>query len=228
MILFCKSFRRFSITPVAPIYPRMTNSPSTHSSQPPEPEQVLQWLTTQRQPDGGEAPPLPEDLLKQLESAFGRAPAPMPPPLEHGRSWFNLRSFSLVAGLAVACLVMVLTLHREKDGTTAGLKPVVRGGGATAAGAAEVAWKWDSATSFAAELELLKQEGFTEEAPQAATVIRLDTQSDPHFVLVTGEKNGKLQGEWSLRLPKLPADAQRPQRWLQALLQLQAKLDASP
>ena len=58
-------------------------------------------------------------------------------------------------------------------------------------------------------------------------IISIDTQSDAQFVLVSGQKNGIVQPEWSVRLAKLPAGAQRPERWLQALLDLQSKIDAS-
>ena len=199
-----------------------TDKPSTS-----DPDAIIRWLAEQGPADRDEAPPLPEDLLKQLEITFGKAADPIPAPASDSRSWFSLRSFSFAVGLAAACVVALLMIRGDQNGGDADDRPVLRGGNGTEVKVPGVAWHWDTAEGFEKEREALGQEGFTEEKANAMVIISIDTQSDAQFVLVSGQKNGIVQPEWSVRLAKLPADAQRPERWLQALLDLQSKIDAS-
>ena len=199
-----------------------TDKPSTS-----DPDAIIRWLAEQGPADRDEAPPLPEDLLKQLEITFGKAADPIPAPTSVSRSWFSLRSFSFAVGLAAACVVALLMIRGDQSGGTSDGRPVLRGGNGTEVKVPGVAWHWDTALGFEKEREALGQEGFTEDKANAMVTISIDTQSDPQFVLVSGQKNGIVQPEWSVRLAKLPADAQRPERWLQALLDLQSKIDAS-
>ena len=199
-----------------------TDKPSTS-----EPEALIRWLAEQGPADRGEAPPLPEDLLEQLEITFGKAPDPIPAETSVSRSWLSLRSFSFAIGLTAACVVAFLMIRGEQNGGDPDPRLVLRGGSGIEIKVPGVAWHWDASQGFEKERAALGQEGFTEDKTNAMVIISVDTQSDPQFVLVSGQKNGIIQPEWSVRLSKLPADAQRPERWLQALLDLQSKIDAS-
>lgn len=210
--------------------PRLQTSQET-----PDSSKVLAWLATQATPDHGDGMPMAADLLQDLERKFGsvkevKTTAAAPQLAGFGSLISSLAGrLTLGSGLLAACLVLFFSLRGGNDGLTiAPNTTIVRGGndpaGSTIAG---IAWKWIGAESFSPELAQLKTEGFTEDLANARNVVTLDAQSDPQFVLVTGTKAGDSQADWSLRLPKLPADAQRPDRWLQSLIQLQEKIDSS-
>lgn len=222
--------------------PSLSNSAarSQESQEPADPSKVLAWLATQATPDHGDAPPMPADLLQDLERKFGSVKEVKSTAAASQSSRLGNLVSSLVGrlalsgGLVAACFVLFLVLRGGNDGqvsqngTTTIIEPVLRGGNDPAKQSVDgIAWKWIGADSFGTELARLKTEGFTEELANARNVVTLDAQSDPQFVLVSGAKSGETQGNWSLRLPKLPADAQRPDRWLQLLIQLQEKIDSS-
>lgn len=205
------------------------------SQEAPDSSKVLAWLATQATPDHGDAPPMPADLLQDLERKFGAVKEVKTTAAAPQSSWLgNLVSslagrLALGSGLLAACLVLFFVLRGgDDDQLITPNNPVLRGGNDPAARTIEgIAWKWIGAESFALELAQLKTEGFTEDLANASNVVTLDAQSDPQFVLVSATKSGETRADWSLRLPKLPADAQRPDRWLQALIQLQETIDSS-
>lgn len=200
---------------------------------------MLAWLSSQATPDHGEeTPPLPSDLLKALEKKFGSAPdAPRAATGEKQGLLSMLaeilsRRLALVGGIAVACLAVMLAIrntYQTNPGITTNPEIILRGGNETNAGTQPgISWHWIGAGPFAAEQERLGKEGFVAEIAKSTVVVTLDAQSDPNFVLVSGSNSGIPQPEWTTRLPKLPADAQRPDLWLQMLIQLQEKIDATP
>lgn len=219
--------------------PTSTTEAGPNQSQPADHTKVLAWLSSQATPDhGDETPPLPSDLLKALEKKFGAAPdTPLTAPAEKQGLLSMLaetltRKLALVGGIAAACLAVLLAVRNTyppDSGTATDPEIVLRGGNETKVGnQSGISWHWIGSGPFAAEQERLGKEGFVTEIAKAAVVITLDAESDPHFVLVSGTKSGIPKPEWSTRLPKLPADAQRPDLWLQALIQLQEKIDSTP
>ena len=203
-----------------------------------DPSKVLAWLATQATPDHGDAPPMPADLLQDLERKFGAVKEVKATASAPQQSWLGNMVSSLVGrlalggGLVAACLVVFLMMRGGNDAPQGQINitndPVLRGGNDPAKQIVDgIAWKWIGSESFGAEMAQLKSEGFTEDLANARNVVTLDAQSDPQFVLVAGMKSGEVQSDWALRLPKLPADVTRPYRWLQALLQLQEKIDSS-
>jgi hypothetical protein len=204
---------------------------------PTQPEQVLAWLATQTTPDHGEsAPPMPADLLSDIQRTFGLAPETPPAASERTSLWqraVKLCSARSTLGwgsaLAAACVVALLVWQHgsQSDSSRSSDVDAVRGGQPVAT-LPDISWHWIGLENFPVEKAKLQKEDLTEEVSNSSIVVTLDAASDPLQVKVTTTKKGIPQPDLSLSLPKQSLPTMRPAIWVEALQQLQNKLQSSP
>ncbi len=210
---------------------------ATPASTQPQSEQVLAWLATQATPDHGEsAPPLPADLLSDIQKTFGIAPEAAARTMESSSLWsriteaFSSRNMMAWGGsLAAACIVALLVWQNgnpSTNHTTTGAGDQLRGGGqvATIPG---ISWQWTGLENFPAEQAKLDQAELISANANTSVVVHLDATSDPLKVLLTITKDGVAQSDPAPALYK-NALGDRPSQWVNALQQLQSKLQSPP
>ncbi len=191
------------------------------------PEAALTWLASQATPDHGEsAPPLPADLLSDIQKKFGLAPEAARS-VERVSLWSRLSALSWGGALATACVVALLAFHftTPMAGPGNGAEPMR--GQSTVVGTPGISWHWIGLEAFPAEAATVAKEDLTEEISSSAIVVTLDATRDPLAVIVTVTKNGKVQPSLERKLPKQATPA-RANEWVTTLQELQSQLSATP
>jgi hypothetical protein len=221
--------------------PELDHSSHTQHATPaatkPQPEQVLAWLATQATPDHGEsAPPLPADLLNDIQKTFGIAPEAAARTMESSSLWsriteaFSARGMMAWGGaLTTACIVALLVWQngQPSDGSgTTGVGEPMRGGG-QATSMTGISWQWTGLENFPAEQAKLEQAELISAKTSTGIVVHLDATSDPLKVILTITKDGVAQPDPAPVLYK-NALGDRPSQWVNALQQLQSKLQTPP
>jgi hypothetical protein len=215
----------------------ISTKPQTATPASTQPEQVLSWLATQATPDHGEStPPMPADLLSDIQKTFGIAPE-APRVLERASLWsrvsevFSSRSVMAWGGaLTAACVVALFVWqngHQTGTGGVSGSDTDMRGGKpvATVPG---ISWHWIGLENFPTEQAKLEKEGFISDSTSTSIVVTLDAAADPLQVLVSTVKDGVPQPILFTQLPKQSLPAMRPAVWVNSLQQLQSKLQSPP
>lgn len=214
-----------------------STKPQTSTPATTQPEQVLAWLATQATPDNDEsAPPMPADLLNDIQKTFGIAPE-APRAMEQASLWsriteiFSARGVMAWGGaLTAACVVALFVWQNGNQTSGDGMAPGPDNmrGGQTVAKTPGISWHWIGLENFPAEQAKLEKEGFISDSTNTSIVVTLDAVVDRLQVQVRTTKDGVPQPNLLMQLPKQSPPAMRPNVWVNALQQLQSKLQSPP